>query len=305
MSLLNLNVSLLAYSDGPKSAQPKLRLADLSWSLLGIPTDNFKNIPISLAPGETMTVATTARTLSYSPSTSFAVTSPSAGRMRISASIGQRTARSYGDSTTTFALTRAGNAMTLTSTGGTAPDFTTFHAGDFLYFGSAYSPFNQGEFQIVKVGSGLVEFVNPIGIAEGPIAASLNAYSTGPVQAGDILDISDPAFAILNQGQFPVVLATDSFIDVLNVSAFPETATGLANGLQIYPFAYKWLAIAIDRKILVGLNGDAPSTIEVEPPAEGDLVNSPGFMIKRGKVYEVQVTNATAQQAQGFLILAE
>jgi hypothetical protein len=305
MSLMNLNLALLAYEDGPASVQPKLRLADLQWSLLGIPTKNFKQIPLSLAPGELLNVASTARTLTFNGSTSFVITK-SGDRMRITAGIGQRTARSYGDSTTEWTLSRTGNVMRLESTGGTAPNFASMNAGDFIFVGSGFSPFNQGEHQIVKRGANYVEYMSDIGAAEGPITGGINIYASGPVQKGDILDLNNTNFASPNQGTYPVLLATDTFIEVLNQDAFPETVTGITSGLTIYPFAYKWMFLVVDHKVVAGLNGETPSDkLIVEPAVEGDLTKSPGLLLKRGKVFEVQIFNPTLQQVSGFLILAE
>ena len=123
MSLLNVNLAILAYADAPASATPLLRLADLKWSMMGLPTDNFRNIPLSLAPGETATIASTARSILPLYGSTYEVSTPAPGVMRITGNLGQRTTRLDGsDETTEWAITRTGDLVRATYTGtGTVP----------------------------------------------------------------------------------------------------------------------------------------------------------------------------------------
>jgi hypothetical protein len=304
MPYLNVDLSFVAYNDGPASRQPLVKLSDLKWSMLGLNSSKTKTIPYSLAPGETMVVASTARTLSYDGSTSFDITVVD-GLMRLSASIGQRTSRAMGDSTTAWTLVKTGEVVRLTSPSGTAPTWASIQVGDLVNFSDMFQVYNQGEFLILSKGSNYIEFKNALGANETAVIATLAAYSSGPVQVGDTLDITDPAFSFPNQGAFPVVAVTDSYIDVVNPNAFTQTVTGVASGLSIYPYAYKWLLMACDRRTVAGLNGDAPTSLEIEPHVEGDLNKAPGLFMKRGKVFEVRVKNPGLSQAEGFLVLSE
>jgi len=304
MSLLNVNLGIVAYVDGPSTNQPRLKQADLQWSLMGIPTNNFKNIPISLAPGESQTIASLARTLSYNAGTAFTITSTS-GIMRIAGSFGQRASRLYGDTTTEWAITVSGAAVKMQFTGtGTAPNFATIQVGDKVDIGAGFNALNQGEHLILSKGVDYIEFMLPQAQAE-TVTGTISIYSSGPVQKGDILDITASEFAFPNQGTFAVAKVTDQYIEVANPNAFAQVVTGVTTGLTIYPSAYKWMAIMTDHKLVVGLNGDAPTKIEIEPPVEGDLVKNPGLFLKRGKVFEVQVKNPGQKKLEGMLILAE
>ena len=304
MSLLNLNVGLLIYQDGPASQNPQIRLADIKWSTMGIPTGNVRQVPIALAPGETMVIASTARALTLNSAN--VVVTKTAGKMRLTTSLGQRATRSSGDATTAWDITTSNGVTRATASAGTAPNFTGTNVGDYISIVSGFSPFNQGQFTILSKGPTYVEFVNTYAQDElAQVNNPLSIYSSGPVQIGDVLDLTSTSFAFPNQGSFPITAVTDTYIEVLNPNAFPQTITGLSDGLAIYPYAYKWMAIACDRRVLIGLNGQSPSAIEVEPPVEGDLIKTPGIFIKRGKVFQVSVMNVGLQQAQGFLILAE
>lgn len=305
MSLLNLNLSIVAYLDGPSSTQPRLRQADLSYSLMGIPTDGFKQVPLSLAPGETQVVTSLGRTISYSPSTTFTVTSKN-GVMRLAGSIGQRTSKNAGNTTTQWTTTVNGSAVRMQFVGGTSPVFSNIIPGDFVNIDSGtFNALNVGEFLILSVGSSYIEFMNPYAQPETAATGSLSVYSSGPVQKGDIVDIIAPQFAFPNQGTFSVVKVTDQYIEMANPNTFPQSVTNVSSGITIYPFAYQWMAVIVDHKALIGLNGDTPLNVQVEPPVEGDLVKNPGIFLKRGKVTQVQITNPTQAQLSGFLILAE
>lgn len=304
MSLLNVTLALLAYQDGPATQTPNIRLADLKWAFQGLSTDQVRQVPIRLAPGETMTIASTARTVTFNGSTSFAVTQVN-GKMRITCSIGQRTARPSGDSTTQWTLTVTGEVCRLTAIGGTSPDFTQIIAGDTVTLDVPFQAPNQGDFVILSKGSNYVDFVNPYAIAENQ-TGQVQFCSSGPVQTGDTLDLTgNAAFSFPNRGAFPITRVTAQFIEVLNPNVYTETVSGVTGNLSIYPFTYQWLLAAVGGRVLVGLNGDTPSGIEIEPPAKCDLTKNPGLFLKRGKVFQVQVSNPELTQVEGFLLLAE
>jgi hypothetical protein len=304
MAFLNLNLQLMAYQDGPAGNNPSIRLADMKWSLQGIPTDKVRQVPINLAPGETLTVASTARALSYNTLTSFQVTRQG-DRTRITGNFGQRTARSSGDATTEWAMTKSGDVVRLTYTGtGQDPFLALVNVSDVVTLGDEFQAPNRGDYTILSKGSNYIEFLNPYAVEE-TILAFVKIFSNGPVQKGDILDISSEQFAYPNRGAFPIVRVTADFIEVINPNGFPETVSNVSSGVAAYPYTYKWLVAVVDRKVTMGLNGASPASIEIEPLAEGDLTRQPGLFVKRGKVFEVKVTNPGLSQAEGFLLLAE
>lgn len=302
MSLLNVNIGILAYRDKLANVQPLIRLADIKWSLFGLNTNNFNNTPIALAPGETMTVVSTARNLTFSGA-AIPVT-VSGSQMILTGSFGQTVSRSSGDATTQWVVTQNTDSVMIQAVGGTLPDFTTVQAGDIITLGTTFNTYNQGDFTIWAVGSNYVQIKNALGISEMQ-TAQVQIYSNGPLQMGDILDITNSGFASCNRGAFGVTRVNPNFIQILNPNAISQTVASVSSGIEAYPFAYKWCALAVDQRVIVGLNGASPSVIEVEPPFEGDLDNSPGIFMKRGKVFEIQITNPGLTQANGFVILAD
>lgn len=306
MSLINVSLNLVAYADAMKNVNPCVKFTDLKWSMLGLPTNASQMVPIVLSPGASQTVISLSRTLSYSGATSFVITAvPATSYAQIAASFGQRLGRSDGDATTQWAVSITNTLVKVQWTGtGTAPDFTTIQVGDGVTVGAGFSTFNQGDFVIVNKGSNFVEYTNAIGVAE-TVTAQVDVYSNGPVQVGDIIDISNPAFSFPNQGQFQIVRVTDTFIQFTNSAVVPETVTGVSIGLSVYPTADKWMLLAVDNRVVCQFNGDSGTGCEIEPPVTGDIEKNPGLLLKRGKIFQLTLSNPGLKVANGFVFLSE
>lgn len=308
MSLINVSLNLVAYADALKNVNPSVKFTDLKWSLMGLPTDQPQMIPIALAPGVTQTIMSLTRTLSFSGATSFVIADvPGSTDVQIQTSFGQRVGRTDGDSTTQWTVTRTNNLTRLFFTGtGTAPNFSSMQVGDGVTLGAGFNTFNQGDFTIVNlsVSGTYIEFVNPIGTGE-TVLAQVDVYSNGPVQVGDVIDISNGAFSYPNQGQFKITRVTDTLVEFSNPNAVPETVTGVTSGFVVYPVAAKWMLMAVDHRIKIAFNGEATFGTEVEPPVDGDINNNPGLLLKRGKIFQLDITNPGLSVASGFVFLSE
>lgn len=307
MSLINVSLNLTAYADEPKTVNPLVKFADYSWSMLGMPTGLPKQVNIKLSPGESKQIVSTARSLTFNNLTSFDITQDADGiTTKLVGDFGARTARADGDGTTQWAITVSNKLVTMTFTGtGTAPTFGGMVAGDGITLGTGFNALNQGSFTIVKVGANYVQFVNALGQTE-TVAAQAQIYSSGPVQVGDILDLQSSQFVFPNRGQFEITEVTDSYVKFKNANAVPESGiTGVTSGLVIYTESYKWMLMAFDRKVQIQFNNDASTGCEVEPPVEEDLAQNPGLLLKRGKVFELTLTNPGQDVASGIVMLAE
>jgi|GEM_PF-5719745 len=306
MSLINVSLNVTAYADEPKTTNPQVKFADLSWSMLGLPTKIPKQVNISLAPGETRQIVSMSRILTFNGATSFSIVQADGVKARLVGSFGARTARADGDGTTEWALTVSNKLVTLTHTGtGTAPTFGGMVAGDGIAIGGSFSPLNWGSFQVVKVGVNYVQFVNAIASAE-TVTGQVEIYSATPVQIGDILDLQSAQFAYPNRGQFGITGVTDSYVEFSNANAVPESAiTGVTTGLTIYSDSYKWMLLAVEHRVLVVFNSDSSTGCEVEPPVNGDFQGQPGVLLKRGKVYELTLTNPGLDVVEGVVLLSE
>lgn len=306
MSKLNVSLDMVAYLDALQTQNPLNRLANVKYSLLGMNSGVPRMVPINLAPGQSQTFANLARTLSYTGSTTFGIEQVvGTDFVRLTGAFGARTARSYGDATTQWVVSRTNNTVRLTyGSTGTAPTFNTMQPGDGLTIeaGSAFNPQNWGDFVVTDVGASYVEFQNPIGVAE-TVVALVDVYSSGPVQVGDYLDISSSVLVQANRGTFQITRVTDRYVQFANANAVPQAENGITTGISIYPQAYSWMLLSVDQRVVVRLNGDSGSSVEVEPPSPGDLSKEPGILLKRGRTYQVDVVNPSAQPVTGFVLL--
>lgn len=299
MSFLTLNLGVLAFADSVKSQQPDIRLADLKWSLQGLHTNNFKQIPVSLAPGETMTIASTARTLSLGAALTV---SKVESNMRIKGSFGQAVVKVMSPMNE-YKLTRSPNGVCkLEILNGT---MTVATAMDIVELNEGFSIRNKGQFAVLKASNTSIEFINDLGTTEAANISGGVTVFTKKIQVGDIIDITSVEFAFPNRGTFPVSKIGADYLEIANPNAFPESVANVTSGITAYPFAYKWMLLAVDHKVIMGLNGSSPSVIEIEPPVEGDIAKNPGLFLKRGKVFEVSLYNSGVEVVNGFLILAE
>jgi len=311
MALLNVNLNLLAYLSSQQNTNPSSRLFDVVVSMKGLATDLTKTEPFALAPGETKTVMSFARSISYNGSTSFSIAPVSGGsKVRLTGSYGARTARADGDGTTQWVVSLSGTVMRLTYGGtGTSPTFGGMSAGDGLTIeqdNTAFNSANRGDWTISKVGANYVEVQNPLAVGE-TVVGQVQIYSSGPVQVGDILDVSSTAFSKVNRGQFTIERVTDSYVEFTNALAVSESSlTGVAaSGVAIYSDLFKWCFVQAAQRVVVRLNGASDDSCEVEPVANGDIENSPGVFLKRGKVHTLVVYNPTDSEVEGFCFFAE
>lgn len=306
MPLLNVNLNILGYLDGPKTANPRMKLHDTTLSMMGLPTEAMNTTPIDLSPGESVTLASTLRSIFFDLGTNFSI-SKSQATARLTGYFGQRIGRMDGDSTTEWTLSVSQELVTLSATGiGASPDFFSMQAGDGVTLDAPFSALNRGDFVVVKVGPSYIQFVNPIAAGE-TVVGQVEVYSSGSVQKGDVLDLTSSAFAFPNRGQFTITRVTDSFVEFSNPSAVPESGISgvLPEELTVYRDAFQWLLVAVEHRAIVRLNASSSDSVEVCPPVDGDLTNNPGIMLKRGRVYQVEIFNPTNYQLKGFLFLAE
>lgn len=284
-----------------------MRMLDTAISMLGMPSPGTpQNIPIILAPQQSLSFVNTARALSFNGSTPFSVVLvANTSYARLVGPYGARTGRTYGDTTTQWTVSLNGNVCSLTWTGtGAAPNFTTMQQGDGLTIEktSTFNPLNQGDFIITAVGSNYVEFLNPVATGE-TITDQVDIYSSGPVQVGDTLYVTDAAFNYVNQGQFLITRVTDLYVEFSNPNAIVQAGLTGVTGVAAYSLAYNWMFLAVDQKVIVKINGDTTAAVEVEPPVYGDLSCNPGILLKRGRVYSVTVQNPGLVSVNGFVFL--
>lgn len=331
--LLNLFIRFAVFSDSSPTLHPRLQDEDWDRQFEGITTGNSFSRRVDVPPAQSISVATTARSLSQDATTQYTVTRPDPDqntfRFRWTGGTNPvlKTARTPGhDATTQFTVTKTGSVIRFTATGGTIPNFSTAGVivGDQLNIESTTptvtSPFNtlnQGVFTVVAVSTTFVEVlsIDGNGVAEGPITLgsrsdslpALAVYSSAGVQVKDEALIQAVPFHIVNRGAFQVSKVTSTYFDVTNGTpglAEGPITIGAIDGIVFYPSIWKWLYIETDQKVSVRINGDTSDRIQIEPVVAGSR-DKVGVYLQRGQVYSVSLANNGLVTADCKATLAE
>ena len=335
--LLNLFLKLQVF-EGPKpTLDPKRRSPDWDRQWEGIPTGQSFDREVLIPPATVQMIATTARMVFQDTTTEYTITQPNPAVNSFRwAWVGGtnpllRTARAIAvDASTQITVTRSGNVVRYTATGGTLPTLTSVLVGDSINIepttvGGDTSPFNvlnQGVFTIVTVNSGshYVEVLNTNGVPEGPIVLGtrvidgfppLTMFSAAGVQVADTAHVIDPAFNIENRTDLQITNVTALYFDVLNALGIPEGPITLtsASGIVFYPSLWNWLYAETDQLVSMRVNADTSDNSLIEPvptgPPEEDDRPSVGVYLKHGGVYSVTVANNGLYTAKVKVTLAE
>ena len=186
MSASNLRIGWLVYNDNVASNNPYVRVFDLAYNILGSSVSEPKAEDLLIPAGSSMTIFSGTRTTSIDGTTAFDITKPYAtlNTYRFSRSAGTqpqfRTNRAIAvDNTTQFAVSVNGPVITLTNSGGTAPDFSSVVVGDIVRIDSSagFAANNQGTFTIIAKTTTSISIKNTSGVAESVTLANTASNS--------------------------------------------------------------------------------------------------------------------------------
>jgi hypothetical protein len=323
MQQLNLGLKLVVYSDSQTTTNPKLKDVDYDRQIAGVVTDGlFSKRYSNIAPGASVSVASTTRATSVNANTQWTVTLVSDNTYRYRWTGGTdpvlRTVRAIGgDATTQWTVTINGPVVRYTASAGTAPSFGTVQVGDNLLIetGGPFNVVNTGLFVVLGTGSSYIEISNPSGVAEGPILTGtlvsglpvISVFSNGPVEVGDEVRIKTTVpFNVSNVGAFKITRVTSKYFDVQNPTpGYPEgpITTTDSTGVIFYPSLYKWAFIESDQRVTVRFNDDTTDNVQVDPIVAG--TDQPGILLMRGVVYSLSIVNRALVTANVKVVLSE
>lgn len=323
---LKLTSSSLAYADLGATSNPLKRNVD--WAIQrSYPVRNAGGTPLTLAPGETVSVFSGARSTSIGSSTSFrlALSPLSPVRYRFTNDAGTlpalRTDRGLLVAGTPITATvNANSTLTLSAAPGT---FTGTVSTDTLFIpgvstGDSASPFssiNEGYWVVlsVAINGSSVQLSRPSGTSFSGVSElvtpstddQVQTYSALGVQVGDKVTIT-AGFDISVQGTYSVSAVNPKWFEVLAIQPLPTGVSAVpgVSGIQFYTLAKRYLRVEVDQECVLRLNGDTTDLNRLTPWVAGDPENT-SFFEKVGPTWSATIVNKSTSSLNVFFISAE
>lgn len=325
-SLLNLNTSILAYTDTVANSNPQQRIPQWNRGFVGLPIENSSGQSYSIDPNETMNIFDGTVSTAIDNTTQFTLTlstiNPNLYRFTWTGGTnpGFRTNRNLTTNGHTITMTLNTNfTLTMSSS---AADFSAVVQGDIVYIpglttGDVAGPFNsanEGQWKVLSVTSTTVlqlarlPGINFQGISEVVVSTNniqVQAFSDSGLQVGTGLDISN-GFADSVLQSYTVSNVTPSFFEVITTETLPVLAIGVptATGMIFYSFLKKFLYIEADQECVVQLNGDASISQRIQPILSADQTTV-GTYMKMGPAWSLNLKNLTNNTLNVLVVTAE
>jgi hypothetical protein len=298
VSFLNLSIVRTAYTDELPSSSPVESLFDHRFTRSGIPVDDPSGGSHTINPGQTVSLGTTARPLTYSATTEFNTSFPVTGsplvRMRwtgVGTEPGFRAYRDIGgNASTAVDLIRVSpTALKIQNSSGTALDFSTVEAGDEVHFHANEEAFSNpmpygmcGQtFQVIESAANF--FVIRDNGTGSPISSltlgsalhdAMRIFSSSGVQIGDKISFSPSSvFSYDNKAYIQTITSvTDREVMFINPYALPETTVPGAGSISIFLKTIGFLAVQASGPIELLLDGSTDHPIRLSQLGQGDCV---------------------------------
>ncbi len=321
MARLNIHSNILAFGDADTvTSNPKLRHVDWTTDFTQIRVSSPENKEFELAPAETRTLFSGARTLTVDGTTEFTLTASALneGVYRLTATDGTaagfRTARAITIGAESVIVAINNNATaTFSLAEASTPTFAAAAVGDILFIpdtttGDSASPFN-----VLNVGFWVILAKGPVGAGanrrltcrrlpgasfEGTAEtvavaadAEFRVFSSGAVQVGDYLALT-AGFSTVTQQTFQISAVTDSWVEFTSSESLPLEAdiiTGSA-GINIYSGAKSFVRVEVDQPAVIRLNGATGDEVKLMPRVNGDLQGRAHFEMW-GPIWQLVVVN--------------
>lgn len=332
MPTLNIHAHLLAFSDPDAgTSQPRFRNVDWAPARSQLPVNTPINRELELAPGETRTVFDGQRVTAIDNTTEFDLTLNLAkpGVYRLSHSGG--TAPAFRVSR---ALTLSGLVVTAAVNNNATMEFSldaasssTFAGcvpGDTVFIPDLTTGDTQSPFNVMNTGFWTVLALGPNGIGANrkltcsrPLGqafqgvsetvtltadAEFRAFSSGPVQAGDSLEIS-AAFSPVTRRTYQVSAVTDDWLEFTSGQSLPLEAGVVPNGgLRIYSDAQSVVYVETDQDATVRINGSAGDHVIAQPQRVNDLDSRSMFLLT-GTVWRLDLVNRNVSEPMTALVI--
>lgn len=314
MSKLNFLVYLNAYADSSASNNPQMSNFKWTRELDGLLVQNPTALSFTLAPGESRTLFSGARTLAQDGTTEYTLSlKPLTSNTYVLAAVSGtlpnfRTPRTTGaDATTQITVTANGPLLTFTSTAGTPLNLTGAQVGDTVVIGNLFNQANQGAWKILSFTATTLTVDNELGAAEGPITLGANfatqfqVFGALGVQIGDTLKISG-GFSQITQGSYQVSAVYANSVEFNALGVLPQEASVLTQAIAIYFETKQLVYLESDQNCSLNING--ASAGEIEPWVVGSSTK-PGIYMRKSTLFSMSVTNTSTSIANLFMASAD
>lgn len=309
-SQLNINTSIVAFSDVGVTNNPTMRNFDWGKNLNGLTVYNPKAEQLMLAARATKVLFSDLRSTSFGANTSIRVDYLTDNTYRLWFNSGTDPVfatdipLSFGSTQMTVS-SNANQTVTLTAV---SAIFTGITANSYLYIYSptdhaaaAFSPLNSGAWVVLQnVTNTILTLARPTGTDfssadETVTCAAANnmiCYTPTDIQANDKVRLLSP-FNVNSRSTFVITSVTSKWLDILSTAPLAEeTVTAGTTGMAIYGSSKRFTRIEADQRVSVQFNGASDSSQEIEPWTPGDR-KLMGWQERIGPVWSISVTNLT------------
>lgn len=316
----------LAYGDSTTSPanNPKLRHFDWSRSVENISVRNPQAVPVTILPGQEVTVFNGSRTLTADPTTAYDITlsplSPTTYRLTWSGGTDPtfRTDRGLILSGVAVAVAVGGNAtITLTIPPGPVT-FSAVQTGDTVFIpgvstgdtANVFSSLNEGLWTVLSGTAQVLTLMRPEGVdfqaaAETVTLTShdqLQAFSASGVQTDDTLELV-AGFAAYSRRSYSISSVTSKRIEFFSSTPLAleaDIAPG-ASGISIYSSAVRFVRVEATEECALKFNSDTSTNNHVSPVPDIGY----GWLEKFGTTWSLKILNLSGTRLSAMVFSAE
>lgn len=308
MSILNLQVNTVAYSDSAPSNNPQLRAFDLSYQLLNITVAQPKSEVIEVQPNSTHTVFDLTRSTAIDGTSTFSITQPDSvnfpNTFRFTSTAGPsdvfRTNRAWLSTGTVLDVTQNNTVTTLTYGSGPALDTASIVVGDtiLLLSGSGFAAVNQGRFSVIAKTATSVSFTNANGtpetatITDAELALAFdNGTSGNKILIGDNVEVLS-VFSAPNLGTYEISEVAPEWFEVEASDLLLESGVvPTASGLMFYSDYRNFVLISAMQNCAIRVNGVSSDSVKLIPVSPNDA-SLPALYVQNGLMYSLIISNS-------------
>lgn len=316
MSKFNILMHIQSYKDANPSNNPSMSHFKWTREQQGLSSEKPTSQEFALSPSESKDLFNGSRTLSHNGSTQYDISKkPLVSNTYVlswngtGASPAFRAARSIGsDATTVITVSKNGDLVTLTNTGGTAIDLVTglVVVGDLVSLGAAFNAANQGVFKVLSRTATTLSLENANGSAEvvtlgASFSTALEIFSSSGVQVGDTLKILG-GFSPVSRESFEITAVFPDRVEFFSAKVLPEESDVQTTSISIYSSAKKFIYIESSDKITLTINGTSVVTVEPFVEATG---NKPGMYFQKSTIWSLTCSNDSINMATIYLAAIE